>query len=663
MPVPPIPRPHVPVGILRRAFISSVNQQQGFITAEIDTSSTTLPNDTQKKRRVQIPFSFYSVEGLFLGGLPKVGTPIIIGQGEGTSWYFVSFNVSNISQLPVLNDGELLAQANSNTRLSLGADNTINLGSQSINLHLNTSTKKVNNKFQSTFSNKFSFSEAAREITGIIKRELKADNAVSSSLKLTSEDYDQNLTAISLDPTLTTVITTHDASKNPPFIEKREIVYEFAYSSGVSDDITESALYSQDQQQNIQDNTTFLLPNRRESKTDTLSLSLVAPNFLMESVRGTVVDIFGNILDINRSPILGFNINNPDLSLTSKSVKDNVFLDIKAAERKSVAYHFELNARKDLSAGNGKFQLPDINSTSDYARSRSRFFFDIDKEGQFKLNIPASSETGNIPLRVRYENYSTFGTEDNSNPNKLIFRDDYLDIFLDSFANNEINITDGNKVLTPIDRISGSHIKHGMPYHSLLNSGVAFQDTAFLGYQLIDQTVDITKIPTLNKIVSDTIVVGGNNPNGGGRSGSINLDGFLEVSIGANTVDRQSLWLDTAGGIIANIGRDKNFVSSLISLDGDLFVQVGGLGVAGDSRFSTLNNAYRGGTLDIRVMHDGFTTSMVRIDKNGITIMTPSNLTMHARNMNIQADGQLNISADRLYLQDREVNKFPIVSI
>ncbi len=131
-----------------------------------------------------------------------------------------------------------------------------------------------------------------------------------------------------------------------------------------------------------------------------------------------------------------------------------------------------MNARKETNTNN-TIVLPDINSNTDYARNRARFFIDIDKEGQFKMNVPASSEKGNVSLLSRYENYSTFGEEDNKNPNKLVYREDNLDIFHDSFAavpfikdatydgtKGIISIKSGDTVATPIDRLTKVNMKH-----------------------------------------------------------------------------------------------------------------------------------------------------------------------------------------------------------
>jgi hypothetical protein len=651
----------IPVGLLRKAVIVEVNEQRGYITAELDFASKTLAIDRQKRKKVQVPFAFYSKNGMFMGGKPQLGTPVIIGQGEGSQWYFVSFLVANIPSIPDLNDNEILIQASDNASIALNADDeTIDIGGVVSLLHLNNSPQKLINKEQKTFSNNFSFSEGARNIAGIVKREVLVDGATPSYKKLTSETYDAALTPIGLDPKSSVIISSNAPNKNPPFIEKKEIVYEFSYSSNVQDDITEGSIYSPTQQQQTPQ-AQYTLPNRRQSKTDGFSLSLVSPNYLMETIKGTGVDIFGNVLDINRSPIVGYGVQNSTVSFNNKSEKDITFFSLKALERKSLAYHFEINARKDLTGNNGQEVLPNINSSADYARSRSRFFFDVDKEGQIKANIPASSETGNIPLHARYENYSTFGTEDNGNPNKFIIRDDYLDLFLDSYAIGVISLVDQNGAsASPIDRLTGNHIQHGMPFHDFSKSGQVFTAAltpSFLGYQRYLSPVNVSSIPTLSNVISTTITTSGNNANAGGRSGSFNFDGSLEVSLGANTVDRQSLWLDTAGGVVANIGRDKNFASAVVSLDGDLLVQIGGNGISSDSRFASLNNGYRGGALDIRVLHPGFTATMIRIDQNGISIMSPSTLAVYGRDININASGNLNLDGDSIYIGGRWVNK------
>jgi hypothetical protein len=131
-----------------------------------------------------------------------------------------------------------------------------------------------------------------------------------------------------------------------------------------------------------------------------------------------------------------------------------------------------------------------------------------------------------------------------------------------------------------------------------------------------------------DKFVTDEINVAGPNANAGGRSGTINMDGFISASIGANTVDRQSMWLDTAGGIVSTLGRDRRGVSYLGQLDGDMLIQIGGLNMdtdpskKTDTRFIKENDTAQSGALDIRVIKSDGQLTVVRIDEAGVSIAT-----------------------------------------
>lgn len=658
----------LPPGVPRLARIVKYDPAAGKAKVKLANVSETIVDSPNIE--ISIPNAFYSSDGLFVGGLVQVNTPITIMQGEGGRWFFNSFLMTNGLTAPTLTAGQLLIQSSSLCQITLDTKNNIDIGSPTDGLHMYLDNNSSKSLLTSTLNNVFSFSEAKRVVDGIVKREVKKLANYPPSVKLESDDYFSAIYPIALDPAVSTSGSFINQVKNPPFVEAREMVYEFAYSYDVNDDLTESQLYNKSGKTSDAITGSSTATNRRQSRADTLSLSLVAPNFLMETVKGTVIDIFGNILNINRVPIpIG---KSQDLTLNTangNNITSTAFNNIKQFERNSIAYHFELNARKNLglnnTTNNNLLNILDYNSDADYARIRSRFFFDIDKEGQFKLNVPASSETGNIALLARYENYSTLGPEENGNPNKLFYRQDNLDIFLDSFSTQDITVlTDGGAVATPIDRITGSHIMKGMPFHSITNSLQMFQPTIAsqaLNFQY-NEAVDLSAIPTIANVVSSTISVGGPMPNAGGRSGSMNFDGSLEVSIGANTVDRQSLWLDTAGGVLANVGRDLNNVSMGLSLDGDLLIQVGGIGVASDSRFSSVNNAYRNGAVDVRVLTNGY-VSVVRIDQNGITVATPGDIVLKGRNVTIAAEGSLIMQSDNVSVNGRPINLYPVTSI
>jgi hypothetical protein len=661
------------VGLLSRGWIDSYDPQTNMLKVKLNIAPMTSNNPPVL---VPAPPSLFYNNGLFIGSLPVPGTPVVVAQGSGGQYYFVSTLVENLPLIPDLELGTLILQSNSDTWITLDDDNNIAVGSAANSLHINTNYQYIS----SNIDNEYNFTQASRHVKGLIKRDLIINTTFDQNSKLENDDYDPFYYVIGMDPTASPTSVIVGPSKNPPFVEDREIYYEFQYDSMINDDLTESTLYGSNNSANIPAPPTL---NRRTSRADTLSLTLDAPNFLMEIVKGTAIDIFGNILDLNRNPIpVGQGQNT--LQASDSNNKVQAFINIKALERKSVAYHFEINARKDLTASNGQLVLPDVNSNADYSRNRSRFFFDIDKEGQFKMNVPASSETGNIPLLARYENYSSFSTDDNGNPNQLTFISDNKDIFLDSFAaplatpvssgfnyataRGSIQLIDGAGANgAPLDRITSTiigtptHIMHGTVYHDILQTCYVQQNNAYIDYQLGTSTVPITinnqTFPPLTNVVSPVITVSGSKANAGGRSGSINLDGSLEINIGANTIDRQSLWLDTAGGMVANVGRDLLGRSAMVSMNGDVYLQVGGFGVQGDQRFPT-GNGTRGGTFDIRVINSGGQCHVIRFDNNGITIMSAGNLQIHsAQDLTLTADHNMTIDAETLVIQERGVLK------
>ena len=660
------------VGALRLASISDISEiERGKVKVKLTNAPYHQPDIS-----IFIPQNLALNNGLFLGAKPSVGTTVVLGTDNTGKYHFISYYVENSDRLPSLEDKEILISANSRTQMTFNGDNSdIYLGSIDNKLHINTSY----NLLSTNFNDEHHFTQASRKITGLIKRERRDKTEYTQfdlNSRLTNDDYDSKYKVITLDPTASLNPSSAGGTKNPSFVESREIIYEFQDSANVRDDISEASLYK--------DSSVFPFygfTNRRKSKADTLSLSLSYPNYLIETVKGTVVDIFGNILDLNRFPLpVGKEQNT--LNSDNSTDKYKSFLKIKELERKSIAYHFEINARKDFakqsSQNNNISDLFGYNAKfpeSDYGRLRSRFFIDIDKEGQFKLNVPASSEAGNIPLLTRYENFTNLSPEDNNNPDKLIYRDDLLDILHDSFASpilnlgedstagnfkeepGSITVKQGDSILAMQDRrYENVHLKHGTAYHDILTTCYAHQKNTFLNYTH-DKTLNANlfeNIPLLKNIVKDTIVVG---ENAGGRSGSINFDGSIEMNIGANTSDRQSLWLDTAGGMVANVGRDLNNRSAAVSMNGDVFIQVGGRGVVGDSRFVKQQNGQISAVLDLRVFNDGLSVTMIRIDNNGVTIMTPNNLNIHARSeIKINAS-KIDIDAEYCTIMGRSVKK------
>lgn len=668
------------VGLLKEATIVGFDEESNTIDIQLSTS-VAAKGQSKISIPAPAPNAYFQNNGLFIGSAPIIGTPIIVGQGSGNQYYFVSFKPNNIQLLPKLNKNELLIRTSDTNKITLDTSNNIKIGSDinKINISTGNTNRPKTNLISFNFENEFHFTQATRKVDGIVKRDLKINKiGFDQDSKLENDNYDPYYYTIGMDPSATSNDIISGPTKNPPFIENRELIYEFQYQSDIKNDLTESLQYN-----SISYKDNYNMPNRRKSRADTLSLTLLEPNYLMETIKGTVVDIFGNILDLNRMPLpVGLNDNTIRAELSAN--KQKAFLKIKELERKSIAYHFEINARKDFS-NNSKnlLDLLDINSNKNNSRLRSRFSLDIDKEGQVKLNIPASSEKGNIPLLTRYENLSTYSPEDNGNPNKLLYNKNNLDIYLDSFAASKVTLKDKDQIYSkekgsialkskageagPIDRITKSHIKHGTAHHDILKTCWTFQNHQHLDLQYgtsVNSTVDLNLIPLLKDIVSDTIIVEGDGlpesggPNAGGRSLSANLDGMLELNIGANTVDRQSLWMDLAGGSVINLGRDKRKRSAIVGADGDIYLQVGSFGISGDQRFEKQANGIYGAVLDIRVLNAGKRTHIFRVDNNGITVMTPGNMAIHATgNLKISSDSNIEIDCETFVIQERMVLK------
>jgi phage gp45-like len=695
-----------PVGLIRSGSI--VGYDVNTNTLQVALTGTSAIQG--KAQPVSVPGSFPYIDsnGLFVGSLPAKNTPVAVAQASGGKYYFVSYAPENPSIIPDLNLGELLIFSSDTSKMTLNQDSHIKIGSDVNNVSIFAGSQQFpkSNYITINFENENHFNQSYREVGGTIKRDIVPNPQASSftgNTKLEDDDYDNQLILIGLDPTSTSNDLLVGSNKNPPLVEHRQMFYEFQPKSHIDADTLEAGKYLA----STTSATTYGTPNRRSSRSDTMSLSLVAPNFLIEEVKGTVVDIFGNILDINRIPIpVGMSATTTlrNNGTTANTNPSQAYQNIRALERKGIAYHFELNARKDPNPFNQGSALTINDDNYNAKLQRSRFSFDVDKEGQIKVNIPASSESGNIPLLTRAENYSTFATTDNNNPNQLWFvqsaQNVSQDIFVDSFAapmktpsssaagfdttfaHGSITLQDNTTSanLGPTDRISqfpnGNistgvttyNIKHGTAYHDILQTCSVHQNNMTLSYPTgaVDSP-DLSYITNLTNVVSDTITIGSvgtngtpTNPNGnaGGRSGSINFDGSMEFNFGANTVDRQSLWVDTAGGAVVNLGRDVNQRSLVMGMDGDAYVQIGGYGVAGDARFTALGqDGLHNGVLDIRIFNSGF-VNIIRVDQKGMVLMSPGRIAVHAgQGMTLTSDSDIEIECETLTIQQRGVNK------
>lgn len=676
-----------PAGFLRVATITRVDPSTMTAYVSFKPSSSGMSpigTDDSTAQPAQLPISYLSAGGGFIGGLPAEGTPVIVSQAEGASNYFIvaflardpsARNTIGAAQIkiPTLVRNEITIQATTSGSINLNSDSII-IG-EPRNASTFDTTRKIN---LNTFDYSYYVGQGSKLIDGVVRRDRKPRKDYPPSMRLTDVEYDDNLKTIGMDPVSDARNSNvGTAIRNPARTEKREVVNEYEDFAQVGSNDQELEFYKTG---NFIDENINIV-NRRASRVDSLSLSLIAPSYLMESIKGTVVDIFGNIVDLNRTIIpIGnkdtlFSVTKVKSTASKSSTFDNAYEQIKRLERKSIAYHFEMNAKKEASQGPNWLSSsgpPSINDTSNYARPRSRFFFDIDKEGQIKLNVPASSEMGNVCLLTRYENFSTVNPNPVSkDPNDLSFNPLYVDVLTEPFANTQV-ITLKDDVGNPtgaLNRFSNNvYIKHGTAYHDISKTVYTLQSATFYNPFPSAESPQTTPLafgqvlPLAADIVSKEIIVAGQNANAGGRSGSLNFDGSLEINIGANTVDRQSLWVDTQGGALINLGRDlKNNVSLAMNADGQVLLQIGGATVPAESnRFQNSQTGWMAGVLDIRVFHatnqNGHNEmTVLRIDDSGVQVTTPGRMTFYAANSMTFRSSRMQIIADDMTVNGRQV--------
>lgn len=645
-------------GLLRMATIDRFDPNTGLASIVLNLGEADVFDHSIQ---IQMPAAWIGPNGEFSGGWPAEGSTIYVGLSEGMQWSFVSYaladdvyrkpkaNLLNQSELTALADwtpgGYLTQILNASgtdfIHILSSPNDGVSIGDGTSRLQIDPNTGIITN----TYAQNMAFTEAHRHIIGIVQRDRGSIDRDSSALD--SHNYlRDSASAVGLDPQTKAGLST----LNPPLTEDHKVYYEYAYQSyDYTTDENEAARLAGE------DIIRFKTFSRQNSRADAFSLNLTAPNYLAESIIGTAVDLYGNILDINRQPLPSGLAD--DLSYTeNQENKEQTLTGLLTQQRRSIAYHFELNARKPVP--------PNVQDNSDYARNRSRLFVDVDKEGQFKINIPASSEAGNIPLLTRYENYCVLkAAEEGGNPNQFIRSNDKIDIISEAYGDGYVQIKSANQeyqpYIVPNDRFTEQPIKLGTAFHNIGSTILTHQAARQPEDQDIIQEYEeafVNELPRLDKVVTNEITIG---ENAGGRSGTITLDGSLSVSIGANTVDRQSLWIDCAGGTIANFGRDLQGMSFAGTFDGDIFIQVGGTTVSNDSRFQGMNSS-RDGTVDIRVVTNA-TMTVLRIDSTGVKVYTPGMIDLVSyQNLRLKAFGDMIFDAENIFMygNDRGTGRY-----
>jgi hypothetical protein len=336
--------------------------------------------------------------------------------------------------------------------------------------------------------------------------------------------------------------------------------------------------------------------------------------------------------------------------------------------RRSIKYHLEINSRKSIGDNPSISPSQKIDSTNGY--EHSRWSFDVDAEGLTKINIPATSETGNVPVLCRY-----FVSEDINVPGDGSFRDgNNKDVRVAQFGARKIK-TDGTLDNTKFagqaildtsyipEDVNESTVTVGTAYHDMMNVAESiFKSGKFKNPEPVSPFANNEIVPPISDSVDNTIKgpnsIDDPTANAGGRSIHANLDGSIEMSVGADSVDRKSMMIDMSGGIISHVGRDKNGRSLIQQFDGDVLIQVGGNGV-NDNRKAFSEDQFstqRPGRVEIHLYRVGQDASpqVIIIDENGLTLDVKGSVVLKSTgDMSLEALGDLLLSAEGVYVYGR----------
>lgn len=552
----------------RRAFIHAINGDGSYDIFYADDNS----NNVIKGVNVVNQGSFGS--GVF--NKYHEGAPVWIGQ----SYYFQPLIIgfanlpgsieqadvleTNDIDAPIVGPGEIVIQASSGAHIDLRSSGDIKVS------NLNDDGLFLSDTHRAILSNShqyYNVNDSGYTIEGRVKRfhpsYLPGTNPVFVDL-LSDPEADSFTVDIARDPSQKSLPMNRarglaNVIRNPSFAEKRELILEFADSFFVRDANKEAELAAefpktiQDMGRSISQRRGYGLDEqtfdnlRHSSRTNLLKLD---SNVIVERVQGTLVDIFGNVLDLN--------YNRLNLPRLIEKGKDGI-VEAHTMLNRSVAYHFQINSRNIIDDPTGS----------------NKFTFDVDKEGQFKLNIPRSSTSGTIPT------ISTFTTSDTN-------IDGRIDINNIQLSRSNIPSPTGGNAGTAFhdmtmvaDRLIRHSIKSINPIreHSNTTGIQASGDTPNIEYVISDKIKSSSspQYTTTISVQQDAAGISSSiDPDyAGGRSGQINFEGSLEVSIGKDDGDEKSLLLDTAGSVISWLGTDSNGRSAVVNADGAILINIG----------------------------------------------------------------------------------------
>lgn len=447
--------------------------------------------------------------------------------------------------------------------------------------------------------------------------------------------------------------------RNPELAESRWIINEFSTESMFTgfDDEVQRAGGSKKQFENSESH------DRYREPSNNLQLS---EGELIEFIGGNLVDLKGNILDINYQKLAYGAPGN-------KAPKGNLeesYEEAKRISRRGIGMHLQLSTNV---------------VSQDISTSENSFLVDVDKEGLLRLSVPKSSDTGNIPFPALtvFEDGNGNITSSYSNPTKVepipvLLRDAQGIAVIpvtnttvrstgiryanssdnpyfpsatggDGTSTIRVNTTKYHNMYSIAERLIANNISEIVIPQSFVNDDGVTEGNLFgKPFEVFDETEEDSDLigdlikqefqtPTYMSVVKvipdapaiysggDTFVAGsdltddnkapafsnsfilergdGNNLEAkiadpqfgdekariGGKSAILNFEGSIETSIGKDNTDQKSIILDTAGSLIAWLGKDRNGRSLVLQTDGELLVNVGGSYEGSDADDQTMN--------------------------------------------------------------------------
>jgi hypothetical protein len=591
----------------------------------------------------------YMFEPVIIGAIASLGS---IEQG--------SVLESNDIDNPDVGIGEVVIQSSSGAHIDLRNSGDVkisNLKNDGVFL------SDAHRSLSSSAYQQYNFNDSGYTISGRVKRfhpsYLPGSNPIFVDL-LSDPEADAFTIDIARDQSqkatpMNRVRGVSNVVRNPSFAEKREVILEFADSFFVRDSNTEMALASDFPQAIQQMNRSIARRRgygeneqtfdnlRHSSRTNVLKLD---NNVIIERIQGTLVDIFGNVLDLNYNKI-----KMPKISETGKSGIQNAHNIL----NRSVAYHFQVNTRNIIHNPSGS----------------NKFTFDIDKEGQFKLNVPRSSSSGTIPT------ISTFTTSNSDISNRLDINNIQLSASQISSPTGGHAGTAFHDMTKTADRLLRHNVKsvNLIRQHSNTTSMKSI-DAPNIEY-VVSNSISSSSSPSYTTTISvqpDAPAISNKIDKNvsGGRSGQMNYEGSLEISVGADDGDEKSIMLDTDGSFIGWFGADSEGRSIVLNADGGVAINIG------DYMLDIHDNSYfNPGSLDIRVnlvdekknkplqpgqLGNNKITSdhIISISPKGIVISSGNGTPMVLRSSGdfmIEAAGTLDIKAKNIQLDGGSLRK------